>query len=118
MIPAPDATPEAEASAKEMHRFAAALFADLPTSWRRALVLCRVEALSRDAAARVLGANEQEVEHWLTYADAFLRAKLGDLRLTPQAFAADADYILAGAPSPATLLTQEFDQLTKNKAPT
>ena len=118
VIPAPDATPEAEASAKEMHRFAAALFADLPTSWRRALVLCRVEALSRDAAARVLGANEQEVEHWLTYADAFLRAKLGDLRLTPQAFAADADYILAGAPSPATLLTQEFDQLTKNKAPT
>ena len=69
-------------------------------------------------AEQLLGANEQEVEHWLTYADAFLRAKLGDLRLTPQAFAADADYILAGAPSPATLLTQEFDQLTRNKAPT
>jgi DNA-directed RNA polymerase specialized sigma24 family protein len=118
VIPAADATPEAEASANEMHRFAAALLADMPTSWRRALMLCRVEALPKNAAARVLGASEPEVDHWLTYADAFLRAKLGDLRLTPQAFAGDEDYILAGSPSPATLLTQEFDQLTGIKART
>jgi len=117
VIPAGNATPEAELSAKEMHRFAAALLADLPTSWRRALVLCRVEALSTDAAARVLHANEQELEQWLTYADAFLRAKLGDLRLTPQAFVGDEDYIRGAAPSPATVLTQEFDQLTQIKVP-
>lgn len=59
VLPAHDGTPEEEVSAAEMRRLATALFADLPTSWRRALELCRAEALPLATAAQVLGASEQ-----------------------------------------------------------
>ncbi|RQS63557.1 RNA polymerase subunit sigma-28 [Burkholderia sp. Bp8963] len=76
LVPAPDETPEDAASAKEMRQLVNTLLADLPTPWRRAVALCRIEALSPAAAAQALGTREQDVVTWLAHADAFLKAKL------------------------------------------
>lgn len=118
VLPAHDGTPEEEVSAAEMRRLVTALFADLPTSWRRALELCRAEALPRATAAQVLGTSEQEVESWLLHADAFLKAKLTELRLTPQSLGVAGDYLIAGQPPAASRLTGEFDDVTRREAPT
>ncbi|MGX6570408.1 RNA polymerase subunit sigma-28 [Cupriavidus necator] len=118
VLPAHDGTPEEEVSAVEMRRLATALFADMPTSWRRALELCRAEALPLATAAQVLGASEQEVESWLLHADAFLKARLTDLRLTPQSLGVAGDYIVAGLPPAASRLIGDFDNVTGREAPT
>ncbi|WP_157653641.1 RNA polymerase subunit sigma-28 [Burkholderia ubonensis] len=84
LVPAADETPEDAASTKEMRQRVNTLLADLPTPWRRAVALCRIEARSPAAAARALGAREQEVVRWLAHADAFLKAGLDDLHLVPK----------------------------------
>ncbi|WP_454743446.1 RNA polymerase sigma factor [Cupriavidus necator] len=98
VVPALDSTPEEEVSAAEIRRLLTTLFADLPTFWRRALELCRAEALPLPTAAQVLGASVPEVESWLLQADGFLKARLTDLQLTPQSLGVAGDYIAAGLP--------------------
>lgn len=118
VMPAPNGTPEEEASSKEIRRLVAALMADLPTSWRRALELCHVDALPRAAAAHALGTSGPELECWLMYADAFLKARLGDLGLTPQALGVAGEFLVAGdPPPPASRLTRDLDELTGGEAP-
>ncbi len=110
--------PEEEVSAKEMRRVATALIAEMPTSWRRALEFCRVEGLSKAAAAQVLGASEQEIENWLVQVDTFLQAKLTVLRLTTNGLdIAITDNVL-GEPPPARQPTRDFDAVTGRGAPT
>ncbi|WP_454743624.1 HPF/RaiA family ribosome-associated protein [Cupriavidus necator] len=118
VMPAPGATPEEEVSASEMRRLVAALIADLPTSWRRAMELCRVETLPRAAAAQVLRVSEQEIESWLVQADAFLQAKLAEMRLTPQALDVAGNDRMPAVPPPAPQLTRDFDEVIGREAPT
>lgn len=118
VMPARGSTPEEEVSAKEMRRVATALIADLPTSWRRALELCRVEGLPKAAAAQVLGASEQEVEKWLVQADTFLQAKLTELRLTTHGLDIAVTDNVLGEPPPAPQLTRDFDEVTGRESPT
>ncbi|CAN0626727.1 RNA polymerase subunit sigma-28 [Burkholderia multivorans] len=115
--PAADGTPEEELSAKETRRLVAALVADMPTSWRQALVLCRMEAVPRASAAQVLGTSERELERWLADADAFLKARLGELRFTPRDAGVAEDYVVAGMPPSASRLTREFDDATRGDSP-
>ncbi|SOE46968.1 DNA-directed RNA polymerase specialized sigma subunit, sigma24 family [Burkholderia sp. OK233] len=117
VLPAPDGTPEEAVSAREMRQLATTLLAELPGPWRRAVVLCWLEALPPLAAAQVLGVPVQELERWLMNADAFLKARLGDLRLTPLASGEDADYIVPGALPPASSLDRDFDDVTRGDAP-
>ncbi|KUZ94935.1 RNA polymerase subunit sigma-28 [Burkholderia ubonensis] len=113
VTPAADGTPEEELSAKETRRLVTALLAEMPTSWRQALVLCRMEAVPQASAAQVLGTSEQELECRLVAADTFLKARLGELRLTPRDASAAGDYVVAGMPPPASRLTREFDDATR-----
>lgn len=86
-------TPEEAGSARAMRQLMTTILADLPTSWRRAPLLCRVEALSPAAAAQVLGTGDDELGHWLMNADVFLKARLGDLGLAPEAAGEPADFM-------------------------
>ncbi|KVN31982.1 hypothetical protein WJ63_06505 [Burkholderia pyrrocinia] len=110
-------TPEEELSAKETRRLATALVADMPMSWRQALVLCRMEAVPQASAAQVLGTSKQELECRLVAADAFLKARLAELRLTPRDASVAGDYIETGTPPPASRLTWEFDDAMRGHAP-
>jgi DNA-directed RNA polymerase specialized sigma24 family protein/ribosome-associated translation inhibitor RaiA len=117
VMPATDgSTPEEAVSAREMRQLVTAILADLPTSWRRALLLCRVEALSPAAAAQVLGTAEDELGPWLMNADAFLKARLGELGLTPEAAGEPADYFIPDV-APASRLVRDFDDATRREAP-
>ncbi|KVQ07343.1 RNA polymerase subunit sigma-28 [Burkholderia ubonensis] len=117
VTPAADGTPEEELSAKETRRLVTALIAEMPTSWRQALVLCRMEAVPQASAAQVLGISEPELECRLAEADAFLKARLGELRLTPRDAGVAGDYIETGTPPPASRLTREFDDAMQGNAP-
>ena len=112
VVPATDGTPEDAVMTRELSELVAALLAELPEPWRRAVTLCRLEAQPQAAAAEVLGITEEELQHRLAHADAFLRARLGDLRLTPQPSDAPAGYIARGRLQPASGLSRAFDEAT------
>lgn len=110
MVPATDGTPEDAVITRELSELVAALFAELPEPWRRAVTLCRLEAQPQADAARVLGITEEELHHRLAHADAFLRARLGDLRLTPQPSDEPAGYIERGTLPTAPGLSRDFEE--------
>ncbi|BCQ28498.1 RNA polymerase subunit sigma-28 (plasmid) [Caballeronia sp. NK8] len=113
VMPAADATPEEAVSEQELRALLATLLSELPAPWRRAVVLCRLEGLAVGAAAQVAGVTEQALEQGLTHADAFLRARLGALRLIPQASDEPAGYVMPGVLPPASSLSQKFEQATR-----
>ncbi|AQH05025.1 hypothetical protein A9R05_38925 (plasmid) [Burkholderia sp. KK1] len=99
-------------SERELRALLARLLSELPAPWRRGVVLCRLEALSVSAAAEVAGVTAQELEQGLAHADAFLRARLRELRLIPQASDEPAGYVTPGVLQPASSLSQKFEQAT------
>lgn len=113
VVPGTDGTPEEAVINRELRELVATLLAELPESWRRAITLCRLEAQPTVAAAQVLGITEQELRHKLAQADAFLKARLVDLRLTPQASVEAAGYIVPGTLLPASGLSRDFDEATR-----
>jgi DNA-directed RNA polymerase specialized sigma24 family protein len=117
VMPAADVTPEEVVSEREIRELLARLLSELPAPWRRAVVLCRLEGLSVGAAARVAGATEQEVEKGLAHADAFFRARLGELRLTPGASDEPAGYVMPSMLQPASSLSEKFEQATLRSVP-
>lgn len=110
VVPATDGTPEDAVITRELSELVAALLAELPEPWRRAVTLCRIEAQPQAAAARVLGITEEELQHRLAHADAFLRARLGDLRLTPQPSDEPAGYVERGRLPTASGLPRDFEE--------
>ena len=112
VVPGTDGTPEDDVITRELNELIAALLAELPEPWRRAVTLCRLEAQPQAVAAQVLGITEEELQHRLAHADAFLRARLGDLRLTPQPSDAPAGYIARGTLPTASGLSRAFDEAT------
>lgn len=102
---------------RELRELVATLLAELPEPWRRAVTLCRLEAQPTDAAAQVLGITEPELEDRLAHADAFLRARLADLRLTPEPSVEPAGYIVPGTLPLASGLSRDFDEATRRDAP-
>ena len=112
VMPAADMTPEEAVSERELRELLATLLSELPAPWRRAVVLCRLEGLPVGAAAQVAGVTEQELEKGLAHADAFLRARLGELRLVPEASDEPAGYVMPGVLQPASSLAQKFEQAT------
>ncbi|MGF6653398.1 DNA-directed RNA polymerase specialized sigma24 family protein/ribosome-associated translation inhibitor RaiA [Paraburkholderia youngii] len=117
VVPATDGTPEDAVISRELRELVAALLAELPEPWRRAVTLCRLEAQPEAAAAQVLGITEEELRHRLAHADAFLTARLGDLRLTPQPSVEPAGYIARGTLPPASGLSRDFDEATRRDTP-
>ena len=61
-LPSRDATPEDHARGAALERAVAALLARLPESQRAALVLCRLEGLSHEEIAEVLGTTVSAVK--------------------------------------------------------
>ncbi|RQR51421.1 RNA polymerase subunit sigma-28 [Burkholderia sp. Bp9126] len=106
VMPAAGGTPEEALSVKETRRFVTALIAEMPTLWR----------VPQASAARVLGTSERELECWLAEADAFLKARLGELRFAPRDADVAGDYIETGTPPPAPRLTREFDDAMRGNA--
>ncbi len=117
MVPAMDDTPEDAVMTRELRELVATLLAELPEPWRRAVTLCRLEAQPADAAAQVLGIMEPELEDRLAHADAFLRARLADLRLTPEPTVEPAGYIVPGTLPLAPGLARDFDEATWRDVP-
>jgi DNA-directed RNA polymerase specialized sigma24 family protein/ribosome-associated translation inhibitor RaiA len=113
MLPATDGTPEDAVITRDLSELIAALLVQLPEPWRRAVTLCRLEAQPQAAAAQVLGITEEELLNRLAHADAFLRARLGDLRRTPQPSDAPAGYITRGRLQPVSGLSMDFDEATR-----
>lgn len=74
--PSPD--PEEIVARNEMQQRIASLVASLPSAWRRAIMLARVEGMPLSTVAKVLNTTEDEVREWLDRADNFLRARLAD----------------------------------------
>ncbi|WP_229517341.1 RNA polymerase sigma factor [Paraburkholderia terrae] len=110
VVPATDGTPEDAVITRELSELVAALLAELSEPWRRAVTLCRLEAQPQASAAQVLGITEEELQHWLAHADAFLRARLGDLRPTPQPSDEPAGYIERGRLPTASGLSRDFEE--------
>ena len=117
VVPATDDTPEEAAISRELRELVATLLAELPEPWRRAVTLCRLEAQPSAAAAQVLAISEEELEDRLAHADAFLKARLTDLRLTPQSSVEPAGYIVPGTPPSASGLSKDFDEATRRDLP-
>ncbi|MFC0403008.1 RNA polymerase subunit sigma-28 [Paraburkholderia rhizosphaerae] len=117
VVPATDSTPEEAVINRELRELVATLLAELPEPWRRAVTLCRLEGQPAAAAARVLAITERELEDWLAHADAFLKARLGDLRLTPEPSVEPAGYIVPGTLPLAPGLSREFDEATRRDVP-
>ena len=117
VVPATDGSPEDAVMTRELRELVATLLAELPEPWRRAVTLCRLEAQPADAAARVLGITEPELEDRLAHADAFLRARLADLRLTPGPSVEPAGYIVPGTLPLASGLSRDFDEATRRDVP-
>ncbi|MBP0593576.1 RNA polymerase subunit sigma-28 [Paraburkholderia sp. LEh10] len=112
VMPATDGTPEEVVSEREVRELLATLLTELPAPWREAVVLCRLEGLEAGAAAQVLGVTQEELQQRLAHADAFLRARLGDLRLTPSTSDGPASYIEPGVLPQASRFSDEFDEAT------
>jgi DNA-directed RNA polymerase specialized sigma24 family protein/ribosome-associated translation inhibitor RaiA len=117
VMPSTEGTPEEAVSERELRELLATLLSELPAPWRRAVVLCRLEGLAAGPAAQVLGVTEEELEHRLAHADAFLRARLADLRLAPPSSDEAAGYVVPGALPPASRLSHEFDEATLRGVP-
>ncbi len=117
VVPAPDGSPEDAVMTRELRELVSTLLAELPEPWRRAVTLCRLEAQPADAAAQVLGITEPELEDRLAHADAFLRARLADLRLTPEPSVEPAGYVVPGTLPPAFGLSRDFDEATRRDGP-
>jgi DNA-directed RNA polymerase specialized sigma24 family protein/ribosome-associated translation inhibitor RaiA len=89
--------PEQVVIRNEMRRRFASLLANLPSAWRRAIILARIEDMPLATVARVLNTTEDEVRDWLGRADNFIRARLAEDGIVPS----DSDQLsyLAKAPS-------------------
>ena len=114
VVPISDATPETTASEDEMRRHLRAALAHLPSTWRRAVWLTQAEGMPLGAVAATLGASEEDTRRWIQHADAFLRARLGEVDLRPVEPGQIPAYF---APLPAAStpeLAQVFDQITGN----
>ncbi|WP_116610441.1 RNA polymerase subunit sigma-28 [Paraburkholderia unamae] len=117
VVPATDGSPEDAVMTRELRELVATLLAELPEPWRRAVTLCRLEAQPADAAAQVLGITEPELEDRLAHADAFLRARLADLGLTPEPSVDPAGYIMPGTLPLASGLSRDLDEATRRDVP-
>ncbi|MGT2477729.1 RNA polymerase subunit sigma-28 [Paraburkholderia terrae] len=110
VMPAADGTPEEAVSEAELRELLATLLTEMPAPWREAVVLCRLEGLPAGAVAQVLEVTVPELEHRLAHADAFLRARLADLHLTPLTSDRPAGYIMPGGVPSAPRLSRDFDR--------
>ncbi|CAB3807524.1 hypothetical protein LMG28688_06563 [Paraburkholderia caffeinitolerans] len=117
VVPATDGSPEDVVMTRELRELVATLLAELPEPWRRAVTLCRLEAQPADAAAQVLGITEPELEDRLAHADAFLRARLADLKLAPGPSVEPAGYIVPGTLPLASGLSRDFDEAIRRDGP-
>jgi RNA polymerase sigma factor (sigma-70 family) len=69
-------TPEQEAEATELRRCVDEALAELPSTWRRAVLLRHVNGLAGTALARAVGRPEAETDRMLDHARAYLRQRL------------------------------------------
>jgi hypothetical protein len=59
------------------------VLAELPEAWRQAVLLAQGEDLPHAEAARQFGISEEELRRRIEHADAYLRARLGELGVGP-----------------------------------
>jgi len=69
-------TPEQETEAAELRRCVDEALAELPSAWRRAVLLRHVNGLAGAALARAVGRPEAETDRMLDHARAYLRQRL------------------------------------------
>ncbi len=77
LVPAPEGeSPEEQVARQQLLAQIYRRLAGLPTAWRRALMLHRIDGLPVEQVAAVLGSTPDRVQAWLAQADAWLRATL------------------------------------------
>jgi len=77
LVPSPESeSPEEQVAQQQLLARIYRRLAGLPTAWRRALMLHRVDGLPVEQVAAVLGTDPATVQGWLAQADAWLRATL------------------------------------------
>lgn len=70
-----------------------------------------------DVVAQIRGIMEPEPEDWPARADAFLRARLADLRLTPEPSVEPAGYIMPVTLPLVSWLSRDFEEGTRGNVP-
>jgi DNA-directed RNA polymerase specialized sigma24 family protein len=78
-------TPEEILESRELQRYVARTLATLPCAWRRAFVLHVLDGLSLGEVARIIGIARSEAEQAVGYAREFLRQRLIEAGLSPDA---------------------------------
>ncbi|MDB5763591.1 MAG: hypothetical protein JWQ21_2586 [Herminiimonas sp.] len=112
VTPAAEANPEQAASDAEMRRYVDRILAELPTKWRRALLLAEVDDVAPSAIAGQLDASEDEVKRWIDQANTYLRARLEEVGLGPPESGQPSPYLVPVAATSTPELVQVFNEIT------
>lgn len=97
--PATDETPEAKLEEQDVRKYFHDVLANMPNNWRRAIWLTQAEGIPPAKVARMMGASEEEVKHWVQLGDEYLRAQLRDAGYEVPAAGQQASWF---EPAPAT----------------
>jgi ribosomal subunit interface protein len=96
----------------EARNYLAKFLIELPNAWRRAIVLSQAEGYPLSTVALQLNAREDMVQHWIAFADAFLRARLGEVGLAPVQSGHASLYFAPVSTTEVPKLTALFNQIT------
>jgi hypothetical protein len=93
-------------------RFVDDVLAELPTKWRRALLLAETDDLPLSAVAEQLDASEEEVKRWIDLGNPYLRARLEEMGLGPTESGPPSPYFVPVAATSTPELEQVFNEIT------